>query len=60
MTQVGLVAHTADDHAGAILPAELDGQPGPRGDPDVVPVRGKFPAQLKLSHGWWVLVPAPG
>ena len=46
MTQVGLVAHTADDHAGAMLPAERDGQPGPRGDQDVVPACWKLPAQL--------------
>src|SRR5256884_4289653 len=46
MTQVGLVARTADDHVGAMLPAERDGQPGPRGDRDVAPVCGKFPAQL--------------
>jgi len=46
MTQVGSVAHTADDHAGAMLSAERDGQPRPRGDRDVVPACGKFPAQL--------------
>jgi hypothetical protein len=46
MTQVGSVARTADDHVGAMLPAERDGQPGPCGDRDVAPVCGKFPAQL--------------
>src|SRR5260221_12560846 len=45
MKKVGPVAHAADDHAGAVLPAELDGQPVPRGGRDVVPVRGKLPAQ---------------
>jgi enoyl-CoA hydratase/carnithine racemase len=59
MTQVGLVAHTADDHAGVMLPAERDGQPGPRRDRDVVPVCGKFPAQLdrpfRLGAGWLLI-----
>src|SRR5690348_2700292 len=44
--QVGSVAHAADDHVGAMLSAELDGQPSPRSDRDVIPVCGKFPAHL--------------
>src|SRR5579875_734469 len=44
--QVGRVAYAADEHAGVMLPAERGGQPGPRGNGNVVPVRGKVPAQL--------------
>lgn len=42
MAQVRCVAYTADGHAGAMPPAERDGQPGPRGHRHVVPVCGKF------------------
>src|ERR1700729_1859608 len=53
------LAHTANDHVGAVVSAERDGQPGPRGHGDVVPVRGKFPAQPGRSFrgdaGWMLL-----
>ena len=52
MKQVGPVADTADDHPGAVLPAERDGQPGPRGDRDVTPAWGKLPAQLDRPVRW--------
>ena len=51
MTQVGSVAHTADDHVGAILPAERDGQPG-HAVTENRPSSRKFPAQLDRPFRW--------
>ena len=52
MAQVRSVAHATDEHAGAMLPAERSGQPGPPDDRDVVPVRGKFLAYLSRPFRW--------